>query len=188
MTSSRSVAPNLLSLTVIIVLMTLCHDATALSFSRKKHIQHPTTNAATQMPASSASLPVEISRRDAAMQAFKFGVGSAAAGAFLLVTNPSPVVAAGAANAPPTKEELDRIRTGYKQIQYLLDNFEQQTTTCRENGGECKRDAEPIRKALGLRSTTDPLFQIEKGTLLFFCCGGAGGGCCFIERGDCFVF
>jgi len=33
---------------------------------------------------------------------------------------------------------------------------------CRENGGECKRDADSVRKYLGLRSTTDPLFQIEK--------------------------
>lgn len=33
---------------------------------------------------------------------------------------------------------------------------------CRENGGECKRDADAVRKALGLRSTTDPLFQIDK--------------------------
>ena len=65
-----------------------------------------------------------------------------------------------AAGAVPTKEELDRIVVGYKQINYLLDNFEQETTTCKENGGECKRDAEPIRKVLGLRSTTDPLFQI----------------------------
>ena len=31
-----------------------------------------------------------------------------------------------------------------------------------ENGGECKRDAEPVRRYMGLRSTTDPLFQIEK--------------------------
>jgi hypothetical protein len=33
---------------------------------------------------------------------------------------------------------------------------------CRENGGECKRDSDAVRRALGLRSTTDPLFQIEK--------------------------
>lgn len=33
---------------------------------------------------------------------------------------------------------------------------------CRDNGGECKRDADAVRKALGLRSTTDPLYQIEK--------------------------
>ena len=66
------------------------------------------------------------------------------------------------AAGPPTKEELDKIVLGYKQIQYLLNNFESETTVCRENGGECKRDAEPIRRALGLRSTTDPLFQVEK--------------------------
>jgi len=46
----------------------------------------------------------------------------------------------------PTPEELARIRKGYEQIEYLLANFEQETTVCRENGGECKRDAEPIRK------------------------------------------
>jgi hypothetical protein len=62
----------------------------------------------------------------------------------------------------PSPDELERIKLGYKQIQYLLNNFEQETTVCRENGGECKRNAEPIRRVLGLRSTTDPLFQIEK--------------------------
>eukprot|EP00980_Cylindrotheca_fusiformis_P001534 scaffold350_cov133-Cylindrotheca_fusiformis.AAC.5 len=67
-----------------------------------------------------------------------------------------------AGSAPPSPEELQRIKVGYNQIKYLLNNFEQETTVCKENGGECKRDAEPIRRALGLRSTTDPLFQIEK--------------------------
>mmetsp|Transcript_18167 Transcript_18167/g.26883 ORF Transcript_18167/g.26883 Transcript_18167/m.26883 type:complete len:206 (-) Transcript_18167:2181-2798(-) len=67
-----------------------------------------------------------------------------------------------AASGPPTPEDLDRIRTGYKQIDYLLKNFEKETTVCRDNGGECKRDADAVRKALGLRSTTDPLYQIEK--------------------------
>ena len=50
----------------------------------------------------------------------------------------------------------------YEGIVYLLNNFEQETTVCRENGGECKRDADAVRKYLGLRSTTDNLFQIEK--------------------------
>mmetsp|Transcript_19737 Transcript_19737/g.54886 ORF Transcript_19737/g.54886 Transcript_19737/m.54886 type:complete len:209 (-) Transcript_19737:1126-1752(-) len=69
---------------------------------------------------------------------------------------------ANAIAKPPSEEDLKRIKVGYDQIQYLLQNFEQETTTCRENGGECKRDAEPIRRVLGLRSTTDPLFQIDK--------------------------
>ena len=66
------------------------------------------------------------------------------------------------AGTPPTDEELARIRTGYDNIQYLLNNWEKETTVCRENGGECKRDANAVRAYLGLRSTTDPLFQIEK--------------------------
>lgn len=37
-------------------------------------------------------------------------------------------MAAHAASAPPTKEELDRIRQGYQAISYLLNNFEQETT------------------------------------------------------------
>jgi hypothetical protein len=73
-----------------------------------------------------------------------------------------PLPSTAAANAPPTPEELSRIKTGYDNIQYLLANWEKETTVCRENGGECKRDADPVRKYLGLRSTTDPLFQIEK--------------------------
>lgn len=76
-----------------------------------------------------------------------------------MTTNPSSALAA---TKPPTKEELQRIQTGYNGIQYLLNNWEKETTTCRENGGECKRDAEPVRRYMGLRSTTDPLFQIEK--------------------------
>lgn len=75
-------------------------------------------------------------RRDA-ISAAAFGV----AGGFLTQVQPSL-----AAGTPPTKEELARITTGYKQIQALLNDFEASTTVCRENGGECKRDAEPIRE------------------------------------------
>lgn len=71
--------------------------------------------------------------------------------------------ASGKVSTPgPTAEELDRIKAGYQQIDYLLQNWDAATTVCRENGGECKRDADAVRRALGLRSTTDPLFQIEK--------------------------
>lgn len=61
-----------------------------------------------------------------------------------LVAVPSP--AAAASSNPPTADELKRIQIGYQQITELLNNFEQATTVCRENGGECKRDAEPIRE------------------------------------------
>jgi Ca2+ transporting ATPase len=95
----------------------------------------------------------ELSRREAMLTTFGLAAGAT------VLANP---LSASAASGAPTPEELERIRKGYKGIEYLLDNFEQETTVCRENGGECKRDADAVRKALGLRSTTDPLFQIEK--------------------------
>jgi hypothetical protein len=104
----------------------------------------------------SSSTAMQASRRDLFIRA----------GSTALVTlttssiNSSPAFAA--ANSPPTAEEIDRIKVGYKNIQYLLENWEKETTVCRENGGECKRDADAVRRYLGLRSTTDPLFQIEK--------------------------
>lgn len=67
-----------------------------------------------------------------------------------------------AAGMGPSPEDIARIQKGYAQINYLLDNFDQETTVCRENGGECKRNADAVRRALGLRTTTDPLFQIDK--------------------------
>jgi hypothetical protein len=75
---------------------------------------------------------------------------------------PPALVASAAVGDVPTAADFDRVKVGYAGIRYLLDNFEQETTKCRDNGGECKRDADSVRKAMGLRSTTDPLFQIEK--------------------------
>ena len=97
------------------------------------------------------------SRRDA----LSFMVSSVTTIASLSISSP-PNAWAASSDGPPTADELNRIKLGYKQIRYLLDNFESETTICRENGGECKRDADAVRKALGLRTTTDPLFQIEK--------------------------
>ena len=71
------------------------------------------------------------------------GTTIAAAFGSALLSPPQPAMAA---NAGPTPDELKRIQVGYQQITELLNNFEEATTTCRENGGECKRDAEPIRE------------------------------------------
>lgn len=100
---------------------------------------------------------VGVSRRQAlsSSAAAAFGLGTAA------LWQPSHDAMAAAGGAP-TQDELDRLVQGYKQIEYLLENFDKETTICRENGGECKRDADAVRRALGLRSTTDPLFQIDK--------------------------
>lgn len=50
--------------------------------------------------------------------------------------------ALAASTDPPSKDEIERLKKGYIGIKYLLDNFDQETTICRENGGECKRDAD----------------------------------------------
>jgi hypothetical protein len=81
------------------------------------------------------------------------------------ITPPPAALAAATTTAggePPTKAEIERIQTGYNNIQYLLANWEQETTVCKSNGGQCERNADACRRYLGLRSTTDPLFQIEK--------------------------
>lgn len=90
-----------------------------------------------------------FSRRDA-LSAAACGV----AGGLLSQVQPSY-----AAGTPPTKEELNRIVVGYKQITDLLNDFEASTTVCRENGGECKRDAEPIREFCRKKTTG---FRAEK--------------------------
>ena len=36
-----------------------------------------------------------------------------------------------AARAPPSTDELNRIKVGYERMSYLLDNFDQETTVCR---------------------------------------------------------
>ena len=104
--------------------------------------------ASTARPSSTA---IHATRRDV--------FARAGAAALLPLAAAAP---AHAANAPPTKEEIERIKVGYENIKFLLANWEKETTVCRENGGECKRDADAVRKYMGLRSTTDPLFQIEK--------------------------
>jgi hypothetical protein len=113
------------------------------------------------------SMPTTITNPTTRRDWFQTAAAMVAAGA---TTTSLLLPAGGAAWAAPaarggggiTDADKERLKLGYQQITYLLDNFEQETTTCRANGGECQRDADRIRRVLGLRSTTDPLFQIEK--------------------------
>lgn len=102
---------------------------------------------------------IELSRRDSIVTS----IGFVSTMLLTQCTMPQqPAWAAPLSTTGITDDEKVRIKRGYENIIYLLNNFDQETTTCRENGGECKRDADAIRRALGLRSTTDPFFQIEK--------------------------
>jgi hypothetical protein len=91
-------------------------------------------------------LSVDALSRQAGGQTFSRRQILASAGPVAVAALVSEARPAGAATTPPSADELSRIQIGYQQIQELLNNFDEATTVCRENGGECKRDAEPIRE------------------------------------------
>lgn len=97
-----------------------------------------------------------MSRRGALSGLSWASVGAAAfTGGLGLTTHPNPALARG---GPASKEELDRLVEGYTRLNYLLDNFDRETTLCNP---ECKRNPDVVRSYLGLRSTKDPLFQVR---------------------------
>ena len=67
---------------------------------------------------------VEMSRR----VAFGKSAASFLSVASIVTGNPE---FAFAAKAPPSADELNRIKVGYERMSYLLDNFDQETTICR---------------------------------------------------------
>ena len=139
---------------VIVLAAAMTSNVAAFTASRVHLLQSTTTiapHSSTAIHAAAAS-----SRRDLFSRTGSV-IATAAAAASSAV---HPALAAD--GAPPTAAEIERIRTGYENIRYLLANWEKETTVCRANGGECERNADACRKYMGLRSTTDPLFQIEK--------------------------
>lgn len=68
-----------------------------------------------------------------------------------------------------SQEEIDKanIVKGYKRLQYLLDNWEKETTICKIGqtttfGDNCERTPIVVMDYLGYKSTSDPLFKVEK--------------------------
>lgn len=89
-----------------------------------------------------------VGRRDMA--------GFSAAALLGLGAGQAPVHAKSKTLPPEVKEN---IKSGYKNLLYLIDNWEQETTECVPS---CKRTPEKVRSYLGLKSTTDPLFNLDK--------------------------
>ena len=65
----------------------------------------------------------------------------------------------------PNAEELKRLAYGYQRLQYLLSNWEKETTVCikgckgkYENCG-CTRDPIIVQSYMGYKSMNDPLFK-----------------------------
>ena len=74
-----------------------------------------------------------------------------------------------AASAAPTSEDA-KIVEGYQRVTKLLDTWVESTTVCFDKDdnplkGNCERNPVKVMEVLGYKSTTSPLFNMEK-TLL----------------------
>lgn len=65
----------------------------------------------------------------------------------------------------PKPEELQRLVLGYQRLQYLLDNWEKETTICikgckgKYESCGCTRDPAIVQAYMGYKSMEDPLFK-----------------------------
>jgi len=66
---------------------------------------------------------------------------------------------------PEEKKDKENIVKGYKRLQYLLDNWEKETTVCGRTDNPyigCERTPEKVMVYLGYKSMNDPLFKADK--------------------------
>lgn len=143
-----------------------CWAITALLFSQLfvgRAFLVPTTStsylARTELHASSEEESTLSTRRQAFVKA------SQALGALsLLGGNPNPSFAA----KDDLASDKEKIRAGYKRLNYLVDNWEKETTDCKTKtqyssaSSECERTPLVVQYYLGYRSTEDPLFRADK--------------------------
>mmetsp|Transcript_7488 Transcript_7488/g.14205 ORF Transcript_7488/g.14205 Transcript_7488/m.14205 type:complete len:241 (-) Transcript_7488:1718-2440(-) len=66
---------------------------------------------------------------------------------------------------PQEKTDKENLVKGYKRLQYLLDNWEKETTICGRSDNPyigCERTPEKVMEYLGYKSMKDPLFKADK--------------------------
>jgi len=86
--------------------------------------------------------------------------------ATILGVTGQPIAAAAAKDT--TGEDKDKILRGYKRLNYLLDNWEKETTFCGTDidpftgKKKCERTPLKVMDYMGYRSTNDPLFKADK--------------------------
>lgn len=110
---------------------------------------------------------VDVSTTVDRRQAFSVIAGGASS-LFTLSILSQPSKAA----APSAQEQKDKenIVKGYQRLQYLLDNWEKETTVCKTGqettfGDKCERTPLKVMDYLGFRSINDPLFKADQAML-----------------------
>ena len=72
---------------------------------------------------------------------------------------------ANAAESQQDKLDKENLVKGYKRLQYLLDNWDKETTICGRTDNPyigCERTPEKVMVYLGFKSMNDPLFRADK--------------------------
>lgn len=72
---------------------------------------------------------------------------------------------ANAAESQQDKLDKENLVKGYKRLQYLLDNWDRETTICGRTDNPyigCERTPEKVMVYLGFKSMNDPLFRADK--------------------------
>ncbi|CAJ1916152.1 unnamed protein product [Cylindrotheca closterium] len=82
-------------------------------------------------------------------------------GSFVLLPDSS-----SAASASQEQKDKDNIVKGYDRLQYLLDNWEKETTVCRTGqettfGDRCERTPLKVMDYLGFKDIRDPLYKAD---------------------------
>jgi hypothetical protein len=72
-----------------------------------------------------------------------------------------------AATASQEQKDKENIVKGYSRLQYLLDNWEKETTVCKTGqettfGDKCERTPLKVMDYLGFKNMNDPLFNADK--------------------------
>lgn len=77
-----------------------------------------------------------------------------------LLSTPSDALA-----YPQESADKEKIKKGYQRLEYLLANWEKETTVCKNNDNPyigCDRSPEKVMDYLGYKSMEDPLFRADK--------------------------
>jgi hypothetical protein len=114
-------------------------------------------------------------------------------GAALLLSSGAALSADSSPAHAVSQEEQDKanIVKGYQRLQYLLDNWERETTICGMGGDKLERSCErtplKVMEYLGYKATNDPLFKAEKTLRRLYPLAPASRDIEFIEAVDRYV-